>query len=146
LRVADIFVSYTSQDRQWADWIELELEALGHLPHVHDWELSAGGDIMAWMDQRHDDADHVLCIISETYLKKPYSTLERQAARWASITKRPNFVWPVFIEPCETPTLLATLKRCDLYGLSEQDARARLRNFLEPVQPFLAAPRGLHPR
>jgi hypothetical protein len=149
--VANIFVSYTSQDRQWANWIGLELAALGHVPHVHDWEISAGGDIMAWMEERHHDADHVLCIISETYLTKPYSTLERQAARWTSIIKRPNFLWPVFIEPCEAPTLLATLKRCDLYGLGEQDARARLKSFLEPAaKPTLATfpggAKGGHPR
>jgi hypothetical protein len=82
--VADIFISYTGQDRPWADWIGRELEALGHVPHIHDWEISAGGNIMEWMDKRHDEADHVLCIISETYLTKPYSSLERQAGLWAA--------------------------------------------------------------
>jgi hypothetical protein len=138
--VADIFISYTSQDRAWADWMGLELEALGHVPHIHDWEISAGGDIMAWMEQRHHNADHVLCIVSETYLKKPYSSLERHAAQWAAITKRPNFVWPVFIEPCEAPTLLAPLKHCDLSGLGEEDARARLESFLKPAaKPTLSS-------
>jgi TIR domain len=70
-------------------------------------------------------ADHVLCVISTAYLSKPYSTWERRSAQWAAITDRPNFLLPVFIEPCKTPTLLATLKRCDLYGLEEADARAR---------------------
>jgi tetratricopeptide (TPR) repeat protein len=138
--VAIIFVSYTSQDREWANWIGLELEALGHVPHVHDWEISAGGDIMAWMAQRHNHADHVLCIVSETYLKKPYSGLELHAAQWAAITKRPNFVWPVFIEPCEAPTLLAPLKHCDLSGLGEEDARARLENFVKPAAKPTHAP------
>jgi hypothetical protein len=31
-------------------------------------------------------------------------------------------VLPVFIENCEAPTLFAQLKRCDLGGLSEDDA------------------------
>ena len=31
---------------------------------------------------------------------------------------------PVFVEPCKAPTLFAHLKRCDLHGLSEGDARA----------------------
>jgi tetratricopeptide (TPR) repeat protein len=132
-RVADIFVSYTSKDRDWANWIGRELEALGHLPHIDDWEVSAGGNIMEWMEKRHHEADHVLCIVSETYLKKPYSSLERQGGQWAAVTKRPNFVLPVFIEPCEAPTLLAPLKRCDLYGLGEEDARARLKSFLAPA-------------
>ena len=32
--MADIFVSYTSSDAEWAHWIALELEKLGHVPHA----------------------------------------------------------------------------------------------------------------
>jgi hypothetical protein len=49
--VADILVSYTTKDREWAFWIGYELEALGHVPHIHDWEISGDGDIMAWMEE-----------------------------------------------------------------------------------------------
>jgi hypothetical protein len=55
---------------------------------------------------------------------------------------RPNFLFPIFIEPCKTPTPLATLKRCDLYDLEEADARARLNAFLAPA-PKLS--RGVFP-
>ena len=51
---------------------------LGHTPHIHEWEISGGGNIVAWMEQRHQDADHILCIISKAYLTKSYSSLERQ--------------------------------------------------------------------
>jgi hypothetical protein len=134
--VADIFVSYTSSDREWAFWIGQQLESIGHTPHVHEWEISGGGDILAWMEQYHDKASQVLCVVSEAYLKAPYSALERRAAQWAAITKRPNFVLPVFIQACEAPTLFAVLRRCDLHGLSEGDARERLEVFLAPpVKP-----------
>ena len=120
--MADIFISYTSSDRDWAFWVGHELQALGHTPRIHEWEISAGGDIAAWMEARHDAADHILCIVSSAYLAKPYSAWERRAAQWA--TDRPNFAVPVFVEPCKAPTLFAHLKRCDLYGLNEGDARA----------------------
>jgi hypothetical protein len=58
--MADIFVSYTSSDREW----------------------------YAWLEQRHDAADHVLCVVSDAYLKAPYSTLERNAALWQAVSKR----------------------------------------------------------
>jgi hypothetical protein len=45
--MADVFVSYTSSDRDWAMWITRELKALGHKPHVHEWEIGAGDDIYA---------------------------------------------------------------------------------------------------
>jgi hypothetical protein len=55
--VAHIFVSYTSSDREWAQWIGVELKALGHNPFVREWEIGAGDDIVAWMEQRHDQAN-----------------------------------------------------------------------------------------
>jgi hypothetical protein len=87
--VADIFISYTSSDRDWAYWIEKELKALGHTPHIHEWEVNAGDDIYKWMEERHD---HVLCVMSDQYLKAPFSTLERNAALWQAADKRPGFV------------------------------------------------------
>ena len=77
--MADIFVSYTSSDHNWAMWIAKELKALGHTPHVHEGEIGAGDDIYAWMEDRHDAADHVLCVVSDEYLKAPYSTGGRQS-------------------------------------------------------------------
>jgi hypothetical protein len=120
--VANIFVSYTSTDRDWAFWIGQELEKLDHTARIHEWEIPGGGDIAAWMEERLDNADHVLCVISNTYLTKPYATWERLAAQWAGAGERPNFVLPVLVEPCEVPMLLAQIKRCDLYDIDEDQA------------------------
>jgi TIR domain-containing protein len=132
-RVADIFVSYTSSDRDWAFWIGQELEKLGHVAHVHEWELPVGGDIPAWMEERVQKADQVLCVVSAAYLTKDYSSWERRSAQWAAQRKRQNFVVPVFVEDCEAPVTFAHIKRCDLSGLSEDDARALLKSDLAPV-------------
>jgi tetratricopeptide (TPR) repeat protein len=67
------------------------------------------------------------------------------------VNARPNFALPVRIENCETPTLLAIFKRCDLHGLKEEEARNRLASYLTPAAkpvgpvPFpgaTASPRG----
>ena len=68
----------------------------------------------AWMEERLEKADRVLCVVSATYLTKDYSSWERRAAQWAAASKRPNFVLPVFVEDCEAPVALAHIKRCDL--------------------------------
>jgi cell division protein FtsI (penicillin-binding protein 3) len=131
--VSDIFISYTTANREWAFWIGQEVEKLGHIAHIHEWEISAGGDIAAWMEERHDKADHILCVISGGYLRREYSSWERRAAQWAAASARPNFALPVFVEECETPTLLAQIKRCNLFGVDENDARRRLTEFLVPA-------------
>jgi hypothetical protein len=135
--LADIFVSYTSSDREWAFWIAQELEKLDHTAHVHDWEIGAGGDIASWMEERHDEADNVLLVVSEVYLSKTYSRWERLAAQWAAAGERPNFALPVLIESCKLPTLLAQIKRCELFGLGEEEARTRLADYLRSgVRPL----------
>jgi len=136
--MAEFFFSYTSSDRQWAEWIGQYLKgALGHTPRLHDWEVPAGGDIGAWMEIRHEAADHVLCVVSEAYLKAAYSSWERRAAAWAAQTDKPNFLLPILIEDCEVPTLMRSTKRCHLFGLNEEEAaRERLKAYLsEPTAP-----------
>jgi tetratricopeptide (TPR) repeat protein len=128
--MADYFISYTSSDRDWAHWIGKELEALAHTPHIHEWEVKGGDDIYAWMEARHDAADHVLCVVSDEYLKAPYSTLERNAALWQATKKQTNFVLFVVVRPCRLPTLIDHIRRCELFGVPEDAARTRFREFM----------------
>jgi hypothetical protein len=95
------------------------------------------------MEERLEKADHCLFVVSKNYLTKLYSSWERRAAQWAAASTRPNFALPVFIEPCEPPILLSHLKRCDLHGLSEGQARATLTEFLKPAK--LRRPAGPPP-
>ena len=109
--MADIFISYTSSDRDWAFWIAKELEGLGHTPQIHEFEVKGGDDIYKWMEERHDAADHVLCVVSDDYLKAPYSTLERNAALWQAASKRPGFVLLVAVKPCDrSPAALRAVR------------------------------------
>jgi tetratricopeptide (TPR) repeat protein len=128
--VADIFISYTSSDSQWAHWIATELNALGHTPHVHELEIEGGAGIYRWMEQRHDAADHVLCVVSDEYMKAPYSTLERHAALWQAAAKRPGFALLVVVKHCSLPTLSDHIRRCELFGVPEEAARIRFRQFM----------------
>jgi tetratricopeptide (TPR) repeat protein len=130
VRVADIFISYTSSDRDWAFWIAEELKKLDHTPHIHEWEIKGGDDIYAWMEARHDAADHVLCVVSEEYLKAPYSTSERNAALWQAASKRPGFVLFVVVKPSRLPTLSDHIRRCELFGIPQDAARLRFRDFI----------------
>ena len=129
--MADIFVSYTQSDRDWAFWLAAELKVLGHTPHIHEWEVKGGDDIYAWMEAHHDAADHVLCVVSDDYLRAPYSTLERNAALWRAASKRPGFVLLVVVKPCRLPTLSDHLRRCELFGVPQDAAHLRFREFME---------------
>ena len=138
--MADYFISYTSSDRDWAQWIGKELEALAHTPHIHEWEIKGGDDIYAWMEARHDAADHVLCVVSDEYLKAPYSTLERNAALWQAAKNRTSFVLFVVVKPCRLPTLIDHIRRCELFGVPEEAARTRFQRIHEQPRGARRAP------
>ena len=77
-------------------------------------------------------------------LKAPYSTLERNAAIWQAAAKRPGFVLFVAVKPCRLPSLIDHYRRCELFGLANDDeARRRFRAFM--AQPADAAPIALPP-
>lgn len=128
--MADIFVSYTSTDRDWAFWIGQELEKLGHVAHLHDWEISAGRNILAWMDERQDKADCVLAIVSKAYLR--YDREWRYVLRTSQMD-RSKLVFMVRIEDCSVPSPLDSIKYCDLFDVDEDRARERLIQFLRPA-------------
>ena len=77
--MADIFVSYTSSDRDWAQWIALELERLGHVAHVHEWEIKGGDDIYAWMEKRHG-AGETACPLAGSRFRRKRPAPPRVAA------------------------------------------------------------------
>jgi hypothetical protein len=47
----DVFVSYTSADRPWAEWIAWELEAAGYSTLIQAWDFGAGSNFVVEMHQ-----------------------------------------------------------------------------------------------
>jgi TIR domain len=131
--VADIFISYIPDDRQWAFWIGRELEKMGHVPRVHEWELASDDDTAQWMEQRHGEADHVLCVISEAYRDSPHAGWEQRAMRKAAETGRANLALRVLVEPQHSAAQPIVAGSCELHGLSEDQARSILREFVSFV-------------
>jgi tetratricopeptide (TPR) repeat protein len=145
--VANIFVSYTQSDRAEADWIANELTALGHTPHVHEREVKSGENFYAWMRQWLDAADHVLCVISDEYLRAPHSIWEFDAAVRQAADKRPGFLLPVVINlrQLRVPVIIDQLNRCELQGLSDQAKRTDFRKFVQGLNAAAVAARPLPP-
>jgi tetratricopeptide (TPR) repeat protein len=140
--MAEIFVSYTSQDKAWAEWIAWTLNSAGHVARLHNWEIDGGGDILKWMEDRFEGADHVVSVVSSRYLTQPFSALERRAAVWADPESERGLWRPVLIEDCKLPRLIELFKRLPLY-LNADDrgaARKALLEFIEPVKGPVAEP------
>lgn len=139
--VAKIFISYTTKDRAWAQWIGVTLRDNGHLPFVHEWEIGTGQNIPRWMDEKLDAAERLLGVFSDSYTKAIYSGAERAAAFWEDPEGRKGFLVPVEVETVtDWPPLTKPLKRLSLVGLTETEAEKALLEFLQPPEAARQTP------
>jgi hypothetical protein len=75
-RPAILFVSYTSADRAWAEWIAWQLEAEGYHVVVQAWDFSPGRDWAREMQQATITAERVVVVLSPAYLQSAHGEAE----------------------------------------------------------------------
>jgi len=78
-QAADFFVSYTSSDRAWAEWIAWQLEAEGYQVVVQAWDFTAGRDWVHEMQQATATAERVVAVLSAAYLRSAHGEAEWRA-------------------------------------------------------------------
>jgi tetratricopeptide (TPR) repeat protein len=124
-QAADFFVSYTSADRAWAEWIAWQLEAEGYTVIIQAWDFEPGDNFVARMRDALEHAERTLALVSAAYLASPYCTDEWTGAFLHDSGGR-NRLLQVRIEDCEVPRLLRAQVYIDLVGLPREQARRRL--------------------
>jgi len=122
----DFFISYTSADVAWAEWIAHTLEQAGYTTVVQAWDFRPGENFIQRMNQALEEADRVLAVMSAVYFTSQYATDEWTAALIRGRDQRDRLL-PVRVEPCTPPPLIANRVYIDLVDLGEDEATARLR-------------------
>jgi hypothetical protein len=153
----DFFVSYTSADRAWGEWIAWQLEAAGFTTLLQAWDFRPGTDFVHQMQQAVQQADRTIAVISRAYFRSRFGEAEWRVAFRRDPTGESGVLVPVRVEDCDPPGLLSTRVYVDLVGADEAAARERLltglrrgqrpgRPVTAPVFPGLTAePAGLRP-
>jgi hypothetical protein len=126
-----IFVSYTSADRVWAEWISWQLVRDGWRVDVQAWDSVPGTNFVGWIDACLARADYVLLVVSQAYLTtSPWGALEWQAAYQPGQRR----ILPVRVEDVEAGPLVRVLGRIDVFGIPEDVARQRLLDGVRSAQ------------
>jgi hypothetical protein len=86
VQAADFFVSYTSTDRAWAEWIAWQLEAEGYTVVVQAWDFRAGRDFVQQMHQVVEEAERTIAVLSPAYLDSAFGGAEWRAVFAALVT------------------------------------------------------------
>ena len=122
----DFFVSYNTNDRQWAEWIAWTLEAEGYTTVIQAWDFRAGGDFVMEMQKAATGTRKTIAVLSENYLHAEYTQPEWGNAFSRDPQGRDRTLIPVRVEKCKPDGLLAPRIYVDLVGLAEADARDKL--------------------
>src|SRR3989442_13348057 len=93
----DFFISYTSADRTWAEWIAWELEAAGYSTIIQAWDFRPGENFVVEMQKAASEAGRTVLVLSEDYLKSPFTQSEWAAAFAQDPTGEQGRIVPVCI-------------------------------------------------
>jgi len=125
-QAADFFVSYTSADRAWAEWIAWQLEADGYQVVVQAWDFTAGHDWVHEMQQATTTAGRVVAVLSDAYLASVHGEAEWRVFYAKDPSGERGLLLPVRVSDVDPPGLLTTRIYVDLVGRDARSARAAL--------------------
>jgi hypothetical protein len=122
----DYFISYTSADRAWAEWIAWQLKQEGSSVVVQAWEMVAGRDFVHEMHKATTKAKRTLAVLSPAYLTSQFSEAEWRVAFANDPDGEKGRLVPVRVADFAPEGLLATRIYIDLVGKDRQAARSAL--------------------
>jgi TIR domain len=125
-RAADFFVSYTSADRAWAEWIAWQLEAEGYTVVVQAWDFAAGRDWAHEMRQATATAERVVAVLSAAYMRSAHGEAEWRAFYAKDPSGERGLLLPVRVDKVDPPGLLKTRIYVDLVDQDAASAKAAL--------------------
>ncbi|MGH6890419.1 MAG: toll/interleukin-1 receptor domain-containing protein [Rhizomicrobium sp.] len=122
----DFFISYTSADDAWAQWIGHVLEDKGYSVIIQAWDFRAGSNFIVEMQRTAASAARTIMVLSPDYLKSQFAAPEWAAAFARDPEGLQRGLVPVKVRPCEPTGMLKPLVHIDLVGLDETEAVKRL--------------------
>lgn len=137
--MTSFFVSYTSIDQSWAEWIAWAVEEAGHTAVLQAWDFRAGSNFVLEMQEAAARCDQTIAVLSWAYLKSGFTAAEWAAAFARDPAASQRKLVPVRIEKRDPDGLLKGIVYIDLVDLDEDAAKARL---LAGISPGRAKPKA----
>jgi hypothetical protein len=120
------FISYTSADQAWAEWVAWQLEEAGYTTVLQAWDFKPGSNFVLDMQAAAADSERTIVILSASYLQSLYAQAEWAAAFAGDPVGKNGKLLPLRVGPCQPGGILGQVVYIDLVGLDEAAARARL--------------------
>jgi hypothetical protein len=122
-----VFLSHSSQDKEFTDRLVVDLEKAGVDVWYDRWEIRAGDSIVSKINAGLKDSDYVLVVISPNSVGSPWVTLEINAALIESLGNRSSYLLPVLLADTDLPPVLRDRRYADF----RRDYEGGLREVLD---------------
>jgi serine/threonine protein kinase len=118
----DFFISYTSADSRWAEWMAWQLEEAGYSVILQAWDFRPGANFVSEMERAISHVKRTIAVLSPQYLNALYTQPEWAAAFRRDPKGEQGILVPVRIQECEVTGLLGQIIYVDLVGRDEVSA------------------------
>ncbi len=112
-RGMNVFISYSSKDRQFTRWIGVDLANTGHHIWFDEWKIQVGESIPQKIGEGIQNADALLVVLSQHSTKSKWVEREWQNKYWDEVNEGDVKVLPVLYQDCKIPELLKIKKYAD---------------------------------
>lgn len=120
------FISYTSQDQAWADWIAWTLEVAGYSVIALAWNFRPSDNVVFEMQRAASRCQKMIVVLSEKYLQSAYAEPEGVAVFAQIPQSAGRKLIPVRVDECKPTGILSAIVYLDLVGVPEREAQKRL--------------------
>jgi hypothetical protein len=132
--MANVFLSHSSQDKDFVRRLADDLRDLGHEPWLDEWKIRVGDCIVSKIQEGLAQADYVVLVLTPEAVASGWVDREWKAAYWSEISEKRVIVLPVLLRLCELPPLLRTKKYADFTQSHELGLTLLSQAFMPPVE------------
>src|SRR5687767_4764199 len=115
-----IFISYSHQDKVFANRLSDSLKAAGFKTWIDTQSIKVGDNFIEKIDQGLTQSDYIVAVLSKSYNQSRFKQQELSAFTMKEATTKRNNILPALIEDCEIQVFLQDRLYADFRGSFEE--------------------------
>jgi tetratricopeptide (TPR) repeat protein len=131
----DFFISYSSQDTDWAEWIAWVLESEGYSTAMAHEDFVAWTNFVDWVERALRYSKAMIAVLSPSYLSSRWATLETDTWLTEHTKDESKQLLPIIVGECRPEHPYLDYYVLDLQRLGEHAAYARLVEVVRRMRP-----------
>ena len=108
--MSKIFISHSSNDKDFAIILATDLKKLGHTVWFDEWSIGVGDCIITKIEEGISRSDYLIIVLSRNSVKSNWVEKEWKIKFWDEIRENKVKVLPALIQRCSIPPMLKSKK------------------------------------